>query len=62
MASENRALKRTVNGHLNQTPVHYELLYDAFYLWGARYSLIIMHLFTSRPQWSGFPEMEEKRT
>jgi len=30
MASENRALKRTVNCHLNQTAVHYELLYDVF--------------------------------
>ena len=32
MASENRALKRTINGHLNQTAVHYELLCDVFLL------------------------------
>jgi hypothetical protein len=35
MASENLALKQTVNGHLNQTAVHYELLQNVIFLRGA---------------------------
>jgi len=32
MASENRALKQTINGHPNQTTAQCDLLYDALYL------------------------------
>jgi len=35
MAFENRALKRTINGHLNQTVVHFELLQEVIFLRGA---------------------------
>jgi len=62
MASENRAVKLTVNGHLNQTTVHYELLQDVIFLRGEWYSLFIMHSFTSRPYVGGFPQKGEKRT
>jgi len=63
MASQNRALKQTISGHPNQTTAQCELLYDALYLWEAWYSLFMRPRpsFTLRPQWSGFPQKEEKR-